>query len=417
VSGIEGQSRKLSLLDRYLYSLMPKPFLGALAVMMTALLLERLLRILNQLAENGGSLALLAPMIGNLVPYYLGLAIPASFFIAIFLVVAKLGDDSEVDALLASGVSITRLSRPFIWVGVGLTFVALLIFGVLQPLGRYGFQATADAAAQGGWDATVQPGAFANPGKGYVLTADRVDITGRSLHGVFLSRTTDNGEQIITAASGRLLPSKNGKQLRLIGRGGVEYRERKDGPARVTRFDNIILDQPFDLSIPPFRKRGEAAPGTGERELTFFELWSRIMSGKAVTGTPGLPRDVLISELGGRLVRCFSLPFLPLLAFPLGMAAKRKGRGAGLVFAALTLLGFHHAVQFGESLGDTGRADPILAVWGPFLLFGTLCVWLFTQSRERPGQNPLTFLFDKIGDLIDYLVELVRKRMPELREE
>ena len=53
------------------------------------------------------------------------------------------------------------------------------------------------------------------------------------------------------------------------------------------------------------------------------------------------------------------------------VAAKRRGRGAGLVFAALTLLGFHHAVQFGESLGDTGRADPVVAVWGPFLLFGS----------------------------------------------
>jgi lipopolysaccharide export system permease protein len=412
VSGIEGQARRLSLLDRYLFSLMPRPFAGALAVMMVALLLERLLRILNSLAENGGSLGLLAPMIGNLVPYYLGLAMPAAFFISIFLVVAKLGDDSEIDALLASGVSITRLSRPFIAVGCGLTFVALLIFGLLQPLGRYGFQATADAAAQGGWDATVQPGAFVTPGKGYTLTADRVDITGRSLKGVFLSRTTDKGEQIITAASGRLLPSKDGKQLRLIGRGGVEYRERPGQPARVTRFDNIVLDEPFDLTIPPFRKRGEAKAGAGERELTFLELWRRI-DGERKTD---LPREVLMSELGGRLVRCLSLPFLPLLAFPLGMAAKRKGRGAGLVFAALTLLGFHHAVQFGESLGDTGRADPVLAVWGPFVLFAVLCVWLFSQSRERPGQNPLTYVFDRIGDVVDALVDLVRKRMPELQE-
>jgi lipopolysaccharide export system permease protein len=412
VRSIEGQKRKLSLLDRYLFSLLPKPFGGALAVMMTALLLERLLRILNQLAENGGSLGLLAPMIGNLVPYYLGLAIPASFFVAIFLVVAKLGDDSEIDALLASGVSITRLSRPFIATGVGLTFVALLIFGLLQPLGRYGFQATADAAAQGGWDATVQPGAFVSPGKGYTLTADRVDITGRSLRGVFLSRTTERGEQIITAARGQLIPSKDGKQLRLIGRGGLEYRERPGEPARVTRFDNIVLDEEFDLSIPPFRKRGEAGPGTGERELTFFELWDRISSGK--TGMQ--PRQVLVAELGGRLARCLSLPFLPLLAFPLGMAAKRKGRGAGLVFAALTLLGFHHAVQFGESLGDTGRADPSLAVWGPFLAFALLCTWLFTQSRERPGQNPLTYLFDKIGDAVDAVVVMMRRQVPELPE-
>ncbi len=395
----------LSLLDRYLIKLTPRPFGGALAVMMVALLLERLLRILNDLAENGGSLALLGPMILDLVPHYLGLALPASFFIAIFMVIARLGDDSEIDALLGSGVSIARLVVPFVAMGVLLSGICLLVFGYLEPFGRYGFQVTADAAAGGGWDATVQPGALVSPGKGYTLTADKVDLTGRGLRGVFLRRQTSDGEQVITAASGRLTPSADGRQLRLFVQSGMEFRERKGEPTRIVRFDNIALDEPFDITLPPFRKRGAT-----EREMTFRELADGAVEGRPST----LPPRVMTAELGGRLVRCLSVPFLPLLAFPLGMAAKRRGRGAGLVIAAVLLLGFHHAVQFGESLGDAGRANAVAAVWIPFAVFVTLCCWLFSQSLQRPGQNPLTYAFDAIGDLIDKAMDTIRKRLPWL---
>ncbi len=100
---------------------------------------------------------------------------------------------------------------------------------------------------------------------------------------------------------------------------------------------------------------------------------------------------VMTAELGGRLARCLSVPFLPLLAFPLGMAAKRRGRGAGLVIAAVLLLGFHHAIQFGESLGDAGRANAFLRC-GFLRISCALQSWLFSQSLQRPGQNPPTRL-------------------------
>jgi lipopolysaccharide export system permease protein len=216
---------------------------------------------------------------------------------------------------------------------------------------------------------------------------------------------TPDGEQVITAKSGALAPSLDGKQLRLIVNSGMEYRERPGAAARVVRFDNIAVDEPFDITLPPARKRGST-----ERELTYGELAKGAIEGRSA----GLKTRVMTAELGGRLVRCLSVPFLPLLAFPLGMAAKRRGRGAGLVIAAVLLLGFHHAVQFGESLGDAGRVDAALAVWLPFAIFVALCSWLFSQSLQRPGQNPFTFAFDAVGDVIDRLIDMIRKRLPWL---
>src|SRR3546814_12919461 len=89
----------------------------ALGISLCALLLERLLRLFNLLAETGSPFGVVLELAANLVPHYLGLALPAGFFIAVFVAVARLSEENELDAMLASGLSIYRLSRPYILAG------------------------------------------------------------------------------------------------------------------------------------------------------------------------------------------------------------------------------------------------------------------------------------------------------------
>ena len=91
----------LPMMDRYLLQLMGPPMAAALGVVLIALLLERILRLFNLLAASSARFELILDLVGNLVPHYLGLALPAAFFISVFLVIARLGDNNEVDALLA----------------------------------------------------------------------------------------------------------------------------------------------------------------------------------------------------------------------------------------------------------------------------------------------------------------------------
>jgi lipopolysaccharide export system permease protein len=102
---------------------------------------------------------------------------------------------------------------------------------------------------------------------------------------------------------------------------------------------------------------------------------------------------------------------LPLLAIPLGMAAKRGRRAAGAVFTALALLVLNHSLQFGESLAESGRADAAVAVWLPLVIFAALCVWLFSGSLAWPGDNPLTRAEIRLGETLERL----RRRGPERR--
>jgi len=109
----------VKLIDRYILRLTLWPLAGALGMTLAALLLERILKLLQVLSESSNRFGFVAQLAANLVPHYLGLTLPAAFFIALFVVIARLNEGSEIDALLASGVSLTRVAAPYLalWEG------------------------------------------------------------------------------------------------------------------------------------------------------------------------------------------------------------------------------------------------------------------------------------------------------------
>jgi len=387
---------RLPLVDRYLVTQMAPGMAASFGVVLIALLLYRILELFNMLAESSARFGLIMTMIGNLAPHYLGLAIPAAYFISMFLVISRLGDNSEVDALLASGLSIVRLTKPFVWVGVVVAVVSVLLLGFLQPFGRYGFNADLNAALQSQWDARVQPRTVVGPGGGVTLTADSVDPSGRALRGVFLRRLNSDGrEQVFTAERGALIPNDDNTQLRLVLDNGQQFQERANGEPLVGAFERLEVEQSFDIRNPPFRARGVSA-----RELTLFELPQRMAQGS------GIEREKAAAEFYTRIVRSISVPLLPLLAVPLGMAAKRGRRGPGIVISAITLFLYENAIDMGQSLANLGAVSPFVAVWTPFAVFTVLCVWLFAHSRTRPGETPFTIAVDQI----ETVMQMIRRR-------
>lgn len=365
-------------LDLYTLRSLAGPLGLSLSVLLLAQLLERLLRLFDMAASTGAGLGVVARMAGALVPHYLGLAIPTAFFAAIFMTIARFGDDSELDVMLSTGRSITRVAMPYFAVAVLLSLFNVYLFGYLQPLSRYGYRVAAHDAVQSRWDGRLEDRRFISAGQGFTLTADKVDSDGHGLHGVFVERRTPAGEEVVTAPQGRLVPSPSGLLLELSD--GLIVRDQPGGAISTLRFARGRIND--DFSTPaPFRERGDSV-----RELTLPELWR----GERLSNLdPAKQKRKRAGELHGRLARMFLPPLLPLLALPLGMAAKRGRRAPGVVFAALALLALNHALQFGESLAESGRAAGLVAVWTPYLVFGALGIWLFHSSLRWPGDNPV----------------------------
>lgn len=388
-----------TILDRYLLRQLLPTLLLCLGTVLIALLLERLLRLFDILAENAHALPAVFKLVLNLAPHYLGLALPAAFFVALFVVVAKLGDENELDAYLAGGQSIARLTRPFLAVSLLLAVLSGWVFGWLQPYSRYDYRAVMYGALNAGWDARLQPGTFASAGSGYMLTADEVDSSGRGLRRVLIRREVAGREELTTGEIGALLPSGDGRRLTLSLERGDHYRDRPGRGLLAVGFDRLDSNTAFSPDAPPFRARGGS-----ERELTFPEL---LRGGLPEPAEPLAPAKIA-GEMYGRIARTLSLPLLPLLAVPLGMSAKRGKRTASLIVAAVLMLLFHHGLQLGESLAESGKVNAIAGVATPWLLFATLCVWIYSHSLARPGDNPVTRAVAAVEDVVAAIVGRLR---------
>ncbi|MDB5369358.1 MAG: hypothetical protein JWP20_916 [Roseomonas sp.] len=393
------------LINRYMLRLLAQPLMATLLVVLPALLLERLLRLFDLVANGGGGVAPIVRLVLYLAPHYVGLALPAAFFISVFTVMSRLAEHHELDALQGTGISLARLSRPFLYVGAVLTLAGLGLFGYLQPLGRYQYRAAFHAVTHAGWNATVAPGEFIRIGGHLSVMADDVDRQTGELTGVFIQQRQPDGTEITTTArAGWLTPQLDAGRLHLELEGGTQIAVSPDGTVRTLDFGTSAVSRPFSLDVGPFRPRGD-----DEREMTLDELWN---NRPAPPGTAeAVPHRRIEGELHGRLVRSFSMVLLPLLAIPMALGAKRTRRWHGAVLSALIMVLYHHAVQLAESLGDIGLADPRPLLWGIFTAFAAFCLISFRQGQRNPYEGP----FDALFGMMERFSAAVAARLPRRR--
>ena len=367
------------LVGRYLLRLLAKPLLATLLVLLPALLMERLLRLFDLLAGTGGPVSSVARLLVYLVPHYLGLALPAALFVGVYAVVARLSEHHELDALQSAGFSLGRLSRPFLLAGLLFAALGAGLYGYAQPLGRYAYRSSFHALTHAGWNGRIVPGEFARVGARATVLVEARDPAGDGFRGVFVrERREDGAEVLTTAAAGRLLPSLDGGDLSLELEHGRQVTVLPDGRISTLDFAGTDLSRPVAVRLPGFRPRG-----ADEREMTLRELWEA----RHGPEPPPVAPSRLDGELHGRLVRAASLAVLPLLAVPMGLAAKRSRRSHGIVLGAAILVLYQQALQLLESFGDAGRLDPRPAVWAVFALFALFCALVFRRSHRNPAEG------------------------------
>src|SRR5262249_43811414 len=99
----------MKLIDRYILTSIIRPLAATLIIALLALVLERLIMLLDLMANRGGSFFLVLNMLSKLIPGFLAIALPAAFFVSIVLAIGRLSIESEYDAFQSFGVGPFRL--------------------------------------------------------------------------------------------------------------------------------------------------------------------------------------------------------------------------------------------------------------------------------------------------------------------
>ena len=98
-------------IDRYIARLIAVPLVSTLVIFAMLLVLDRMLRLFDFVATEGGPVSVVWRMLANLLPEYFGLGIPVGLLLGTLLAFRKLATSSELDVMRAVGMSYPRMLR------------------------------------------------------------------------------------------------------------------------------------------------------------------------------------------------------------------------------------------------------------------------------------------------------------------
>jgi len=378
--------------------------LGVFALAASLLLIEKMTRLFDFVAVEGGPVAVVFKMLGALIPEYASLAIPLGLLLGVLLAFRKLATSSELDVMRAVGLSYNRLLRVPYMITLVLVAVNVALVFYIQPISRYYYEQLEYELRSGALGASIKIGEFTTLKDRMALRIEESEDEGRQLKGIFARVSNDKGQVLsISAAEGAFLATSDSPDtiiLRLTN--GTIVQETGNKTPRVLSFSRH--DLPIDLpKIEEFRARGDA-----EREYILPELLRIGWSNKA----PETKRDASQASFNFRMVEVVMMLLMPLLAVALAIPPKRSTSALGVFVSIIMVVAYHKVNQYGEDVAALGRVDPILALWGPFVLFAALILWMYYRVAYVPGGQAIGALESWSAKLSKRMRKLFRRRRP-----
>ena len=378
--------------------------LGVFALAASLLLLEKLGRLLTFVAVEGGPIAVVFKMLGALIPEYASLAIPLGLLLGILLAFRKLATSSELDVMRAVGLSYGRLLRVPYVITAMLVMVNIGLVYFVQPVSRYYYEQMEYELRSGALGASIKVGEFTTLKDRMALRIEQSEDDGRRLVGIFARVANTKGQVLsISAREGSFLATTDDRDtiiLRLTD--GTIVQDTGSATPRVLSFSRH--DLPIDLpAIEEFRARGDA-----EREYILPELlrigWSETASEDK--------RNASQASFNFRLVEVVMMVLMPLLAVSLAIPPKRSTSALGVFVSIVMVVAYHKVNQYGEDVAALGLVDPILALWGPFVIFAALILWMYYRVAFVPGGQAIGALETGFSKLSKRIARLFERKRP-----
>jgi len=384
-------------LDLYLLKQCVQVVVGLGALALGILLLERLLRIFELVANTSDTLVSASRMLLNLIPYYSSLALPVALFLGVLITVDRISRTGELSASLAAGVSLFQIMRPFMVIAGIICLLSLIMMGYLKPLGLYDYHAIVHDVKQSSNEAVFQEGKFAQVGRRTVWTQER--SSGDRLGAIFILEEGRAGEtsRLTTAPAGRIGEGFNINETLITLNNGQAVEVSPDKTI-VQQINWESADWTIEGDAMAFRARGE-----DESEMLLHELIGRARGAPLPTNTA---REEAVSTVEPYVAaatahaiigRAFIMLVLPLIALPLGLGYGRSFQSTGMFVGIILLLLIQKSLEMGETLALDGRIAPWLGTWPVVIIITVIGLALFLRSALRVATPPLMMLSFDLG--------------------
>ena len=370
-------------LNRYLFKKAAISIGGLVVFACCVLLLERLLRIFEIVTTSTNPASDASTMIINLLPYYLGIAVPMALLLGTIITIDRFSRSSELTAALGAGVSLMHMTKPFVYLAVLLAVLTIFIEGILQPVGRYNYRKVENHIKQTAFTAALREGTFTQVGDRTFFAG--TDLPGAAIGPIFIYEqvmkdSDQTGFRITTANEGQLIVLEDTSEpvLQLSEGRGFQILDNAQLGGNIRFGGSTIAGA---ASVKQFRVRGD-----DEREMTSMELYEN----REGNIFPEVDANVNNATLHLRIAKSVILLILPFIAVPFGLNYGRNPSSAGIFVGVVFLVSLQKALEFAQSLGAAGKIPPWSGIWGIIIAVAIFAAYIFRKSAFKMGQPPLT---------------------------
>jgi len=357
-----------SIMDRYIARETISPFLFGLGAFSSlGIAIGVLFELIREITDSEISWTIALKIFGLQLPYYISLSLPMAVLLGALLGYSRLSSDNEIVALRSCGVSLQRIVRPAIFLGVLIAGLNFTFDQVIVPEARYEAKMTLLRAMKDE-DEIFKDENIIYPeirtikredgSKGRTLVrlfyADTYD--GRSMNEVtILDRSNPNFTQIVQAQSAEWNASEEAWDFR----NGAIYIIAPDGDYR-----NILSFEHHRLPLP--RAPLDITSSRDYSEMNLVQSFQQLQLLK----TSG--RESKIRKLEIRIHQKFALPLacvaFALFGSTLGIQASQSSTSRGFGVCVLAILTYYTLMSIGDALGLSGALPPWMAGWMPTLV-------------------------------------------------
>jgi lipopolysaccharide export system permease protein len=319
---------------RYIFRATLTAFL-VVVVSLTALMwVTQALREIDLMTNQGQNALVFVAITGLIVPLLVLVIAPLAFVIAVIHVLNRLGTDSEIIVMNASGMSPWRLFQPFLAMAIVVSILVAVLSAYAAPEGLRNLRRRLTEVRTDLVSNIVQPGRFINVQSNVTFHIRAREPNGELL-GVLIDDQRDPKEHVsILAERGEIVKNERGTFLVLEG-GNVQRHETGQVEPTIVVFDRYAFDlsQFSDATIVKY----------SVRERYLWQLISPDADDVMATTQPGQFR----AELHDRIISpLYPLAFVVICYAYLGAPrTTRQSRTLSLVSAValvsvVRLIGF-----------------------------------------------------------------------------
>ena len=305
----------------------------------------------------------------NFIPYYANLFSPLFVFIAVIFFTSKLAGNSEIIAMLAAGVSIRRLMRPYMISATLITIITFLLGAYVIPKGNIVRQNFESMYKQRTRKNTSADNVQLQVGQGVIAYIQHYDDKQRRGYGFCLdkfenkklvSHMTATEIQYDTVSESKYHWKARGWKVRKL-------QGLREHITSGNRLDTMIMMEPADLVF-----------SKGQQETFTSPQLREYISKQIDRGSVNVVQYEV--EYHKRIAMSFASFILTTIGLSLS-SRKRKG-GMGLYLGIGLALSFTYIMlqTISSTFAINANTPPMLAAWIPNIIFVFIAYYCYRHA-------------------------------------